>query len=297
MGEPAGERIGIVGVGVMGGAIARRFLAQGCEVAAFDPAPARLDEVAALGAHRCASPMALAREVEVVILSLNRADIVADAVFGSIGVAAGARPGQLLVDMSSIDPASTQEFARRAATLVGLRWVDAPLSGGVPAAERGALTIMAGGTEQDVAYTAHALRHVAANVTHMGPVGAGQTAKLVNQVLVGGLLALMMESCRLAEACGLDVRRLPDALRGGRADSRVLQEFLVKMADRDYSPTGRIDNMLKDLTTAHAAAGAANVAMPLTAANLDLHRWLVGRGLGPADSAAMMEYYATEEPT
>jgi len=127
--------------------------------------------------------------------------------------------------------------------------------------------------------------------THLGGPGAGQAVKLVNQMLCANAFLAVAEAVKFAEGMGVDPTRIPAALAGGRADSRILQEVTVKMARRDYSPTGRIDNMLKDLETVQAAAMARRVPMPITSLITDLHRMLVAAGLGAADSAAYMRLF------
>ncbi len=190
---------------------------------------------------------------QLVITSLSNAAAVEEVVFGAEGVAGAAAADKLLVDMSSIDPARTAEMAARLHAGTGMGWVDAPLSGGAPAAAKGALTLMLGGTEADVARARPLLEQLAARATHLGAAGAGQTVKLVNQVLCACGFLAVAEAVRFAEAAGVDATKIPAALAGGRADSRILQEFMAKMARRDYSVTGRIANMLKDLESVQAA--------------------------------------------
>ena len=130
-----------------------------------------------------------------------------------------------------------------------------------------------------------------ANYSHMGPSGAGQTTKLVNQVLCALGFQAVAEAVRIAEAGGVDAARIPAALAGGRADSSILQEFGPKMAARDYSPTGRIDNMLKDLEAVQSFAMGERLPLPLTGAVTELHRLFVAAGIGPEDTAAMMKQF------
>lgn len=135
------------------------------------------------------------------------------------------------------------------------------------------------------------LRHVASNYTHMGPVGAGQTTKLINQVLCGlGFLAVA-EATQLALDAGVDAAKIPQALKGGRADSAILQEYMPRFVTKDYRRTGRIDNMVKDLNGAQDLARRTNTAMPLTAACAEIHRMLTAAGLGGEDQAALMEFF------
>ncbi|MFM1886545.1 MAG: hypothetical protein RL026_1702 [Pseudomonadota bacterium] len=282
---------GLVGVGVMGSAIATRLLDVGWELRLFDRDAGRLAPLVARGATACGSAREAAEGSPFVLTSLNSADIVEAAVFDDAGAAGGMSAAALLVDFSSIDPARTAGFAARLRKEIGAGWVDAPLSGGAPAALQGRMTLMCGGEPADFQRAAPLLTELSANFTHFGLPGSGQTVKLVNQILCAGQFLLVAEAVRFAEQHGVDATRVPAALAGGRADSRILQEFMGKMARRDYSPTGRIDNMLKDLETVQAAAFGKRIPLPLTGLVAELHRLLVAGGLGPADSAEYMKLF------
>lgn len=156
---------------------------------------------------------------------------------------------------------------------------------------KGQLTLMAGGSAEDVEDAYTVLKDVASNYTHMGPVGAGQTTKLINQVLCGlGFLAVA-EATQLALDAGVDAAKIPIALRGGRADSAILQEYMPRYVEKDYRRTGRIDNMVKDLNGAQDLARRTNTAMPMTAICAEVHRMLTAAGLGGEDQAALMEFF------
>ncbi|MEL6961629.1 MAG: NAD(P)-dependent oxidoreductase, partial [Pseudomonadota bacterium] len=198
---------------------------------------------------------------------------------------------RLLIDMSSIDPKVTMAMAERLFAIAGMAWVDAPLSGGAPGALAGRLTLMMGGDPKAVERAKSVLGHVAANMTHMGGHGAGQTTKLINQILCAANFLSVAEATRLALDGGVDAEKIPAALEGGRADSRILQEFMPKMARYDYSVTGRIDNMLKDLEAVQRYASSMRTPMPLTGLITELHRMMVMAGLGGEDSAAYMKLY------
>ncbi|KTR06363.1 6-phosphogluconate dehydrogenase [Aureimonas ureilytica] len=284
-------RIGIVGVGVMGSAIAGRFLQTGHSVTVRDRDAEKTAPLAARGASVADSAEALMEASDVVILSLNTAEIVDAVVFGADGLAAHAREGVLLIDMSSTDPKATAAMAQRLRAETGMGWVDAPLSGGAPAATEGRLTLMMGGEAEEVERARHVLSAVAANMTHMGPSGAGQTTKLINQVLCACNFMAVAEATRLALDAGVDAERIPAALAGGRADSRILQEFMGKMARFDLTPTGRIDNMLKDLEATQRFSMGLRTPMPLTNLIADLHRMMVAAGIGHEDSAAYMKLF------
>jgi 2-hydroxy-3-oxopropionate reductase len=284
------DSITLIGAGAMGGAIGARLLATGARLCVFDLDPGKVAVLTALGATTAPTAALAAQGATAVILSLNAAHIVRAAVFGPQGVAIGAAPGTLIIDMSSIDPAATKALAADAAAQ-GLRWVDSPLSGGIPKAALGQLTLMQGGDPADVAQAQAILAGVASNQTRMGGPGAGQTTKLINQVLCGlGFLAVA-EATALAEAAGIDALMIPQALRGGRADSAILQEYLPRFATRDYTRTGRIDNMVKDLNGAADLARLTHTPMPLTALCAEVHRMLTAAGLGGEDQAALMEFF------
>lgn len=274
----------------MGGAIGTRLLETGNRLAVFDLDAGKVAELVARGAVAASSAAEAAAQSDYVITSLNSPEIVRRAVFGQAGVAEGAKPGTIIIDMSSIDPVATRQLSQDA-TEKGLRWVDSPLSGGAPKALIGELTLMAGGEAADVEQAHTVLRHVASNYTHMGPSGAGQTTKLINQVLCGlGFLAVA-EATQLALDAGVDAAKIPQALKGGRADSAILQEYMPRFVSKDYRRTGRIDNMVKDLNGALDLARTSHTSMPMTALCAEIHRMLTAAGIGGEDQAAVMEYF------
>ena len=205
------NRVALVGCGVMGGAIGTRLCELGETLTVFDIDEARMLALAGRGAVTAGSAAEAATNSDYVILSLNSAEIVREAIFGPRGVAAGAKPGTMIIDMSSIDPPSTRALAAEAAR-VHLRWVDCPLSGGAPRALVGTLAVMAGGTAEDFEASKAVMKHLCANFTHMGPSGAGQTTKLINQVLCALHFMAVAEATRLAQDAGVDATRIPQAL-------------------------------------------------------------------------------------
>lgn len=282
-------QVGLVGLGVMGSAIGRRLLATGHDLTVFDVRTEAMEEFAALGARTAQRASDLAA-CGVVVISLNTADVVESVVLGPEGVLGQDVRDLLIVDMSSIDPGRTRALADRAAQH-GARWVDAPLSGGAPAVADGRLTLMLGGAADDVAEARLVLDHLAARITHLGPPGAGQLVKLVNQVIVGAGFSAIAEAAAMTRSAGLDAGQVLAALTGGRADSPLLQEFFVKFADVDLTPTGRVSNMVKDLETARDYARQADIPLPVTTTVAELNRWLSAAGHGGADNAALMLYY------
>lgn len=280
--------VAVIGAGIMGSAIATRLLRCGHKVSSFDLDPSKVASLVAKGAFAANSISGATQASDFVILSLNHADIVRNAVFGANGVAAAATPQKLLIDMSSIDPAATVEMATQLASATGMAWLDCPLSGGQPGALSGKLTVMAGGTSENFEHARVVMKDLCANYTLMGSNGAGQTTKLVNQLFCALAFQAVAEAVKLAEAGGVDPAKIPAALAGGRADGRIMQEFMAKFAARDFTPTGRLDNMLKDLDSVQAFALKTKTPLPLTSAVTDIHRILIAMGLGSKDSAEVM---------
>lgn len=282
------SNVAVIGAGIMGTAIATRLQETGNRVWVFDLDHNKVAHLVGKGATASKSPAEATRHTDFVILSLNHADIVRSVVFGENGVAQAASTGKTLIDMSSIDPAETAEMADQLATETGMKWVDCPLSGGAPRALSGELTIVAGGEKADFDHAYTVMQHLSSNYTLMGPSGAGQTTKLINQLFCAVAFQAVAEAVKLAEAGGVDPTVIPQALAGGRADNRIMQEFMIKFAARDYSPTGRIDNMLKDLDSLQAFAMKTKTPLPMTGQLVEIHRLLCAAGLGDKDSAEMM---------
>jgi len=291
MADSSANRIGVVGVGIMGTAISTRLLECGQTVTLYDRSADKVAAMVAKGGIAADSARAVAEASDFVILSLNNAAIVEAAVFGPEGVAEAAAPDTLLIDMSSIDPDSTRTMAARLKDEFGMAWLDCPLSGGAPGALAGKLAVMAGGAEEDFARARPVMDHLCGNFTLMGPSGAGQTTKLVNQVLCAVGFQAIAEATQLALNGGVAVDRIPAALAGGRADSRLMQEFMAKMGAHDYAPTGRLDNMLKDLEAVQAFASKTRTAMPVTSLTTEIHRLFVAAGKGGDDNAALMKLF------
>jgi 2-hydroxy-3-oxopropionate reductase len=282
------SNVAVIGAGIMGTAIATRLLECKHSAHVFDLDPAKVAALVAKGANATATIAEATRRADFVILSLNHADIVRKVVFSPDGVSADATGDKVLIDMSSIDPAATAEMAAQLKAKTGMAWVDCPLSGGVPGALSGKLTVMAGGAAEDFERARVVMKDLCANYTLMGASGAGQTTKLVNQLFCALAFQAVAEAVKLAEAGGVDPAKIPAALAGGRADNRIMQEFMAKFAARDFSPTGRLDNMLKDLDSVQAFALKTKTPLPLTGAVTEIHRILIAMGLGAKDSAEAM---------
>jgi len=227
----------------------------------------------------------------VVVLNLPTNEAVAQAVFGELGLAGTLRPPQLVVDFSTIPVDACRSHAIRLEKQSGCRWVDTPVSGGPPASAAGSLTVMAGGTEEDIARLAPLMRDVAGRCTRMGPVGAGLAAKMINQLVVGVGHAMLAEAVALSEKAGVDAARIPDCLAGGYADSNLMKAYWPRMVERDFAPRGYVRQLLKDLEMVSKWAGGLEATTPMLTQALELYRALAKRGHAELDSSAIRKLY------
>lgn len=289
-----GPRIGFIGIGIMGEAMVLRLLDRGHgPVTVWNLEPERLQTVVPHGAIAAASPAAVAEASDITFLCVLHTEAVSNVVFGPSGIASlGALSGRLLVDHSTADPAATREMAARLRRETGMAWIDAPVSGGPHAARAGKLTVMAGGDQADLARVEPVLRDLAANVTLMGPVGAGQTTKIINQAIVGTGFVLMAEALALAEAAGIDAAALPGCLAGGFADSELLRRIYPQMLHRDFDPPASYARqLLKDMKAVKAFAHDVGTDLPLVAAAAARFAEFVAQGNEMQDSAAILRLY------
>jgi 3-hydroxyisobutyrate dehydrogenase len=282
-------KLGYIGIGLMGRPMTLRLLAAGHEVTVWNRSRDKLAAVLEKGARAADSPAAVARAAEIVMMCVTDQHAVEEVLFGGDGVVAGAKPGLVIVDFSSIAPASAREFASKLETR-GIGLVDAPVSGGTAGAEKGTLAIMAGGRAEHVERVRPVVMHLAQRFTRMGDSGAGQTTKLCNQIIVGSLIAVIAEAVRLAEAAGVDAKMLPEALKGGFADSAPLQVFGARMAARTFEPSlGAVSIMLKDLENAAAVAKEKTVPLPMARTAAELYRLLTAQGKAEKEISTIIE--------
>jgi 3-hydroxyisobutyrate dehydrogenase len=286
--EPKAFKLGYVGVGLMGLPMVQRLVKLGWRVRAYDIVSERM---AQSGAQPCPSAAEAARDVDVVLLNLPTNTAVEEAVFSKNGLAVALRPPQLVVDFSTIPVEACRSHGARLEKMTGCHWVDTPVSGGPPASAAGTLTIMAGGTEEDVARLAPLMRDVAARCTRMGPVGAGLAAKMINQLVVGVGHAMLAESVALCEKAGIDAARIPDCLAGGYADSNLMKAYWPRMVQRDFAPRGYVRQLLKDLEMVSKWAGGLEATTPMLTQALFLYRELAKRGHAELDSSAIRKLY------
>lgn len=285
-------KLGYIGIGLMGKPMVLRLLAAGHEVTVWNRSREKLAPVVAKGAKAADSPAAVANASEIVMMCVTDQKAAEEVLFSPQGVIQGT--ARLVVDFSSIAPASAREFSERLKAK-GIGMIDAPVSGGVPGAEKGTLAIMAGGRAEDIERARPVVMHLAQRFTRMGDAGAGQVTKLCNQIIVGSLFPVIAEAVRLAEAAGVDSKMLPEALKGGFADSLPLQVFGARMAARNFEPPlGTNAVMLKDLENAATVAKENGVSLVMAQAAADLYRLLKAQGKGDKDPATLVELRAGE---
>ena len=286
-------RIGYVGVGLMGLPMVKRLVSRGHDVVAYDIIDRQVELATAAGARAASAASQVVRDAEFVLLNLPTTDAVEEAVLGSGGVATAITSPQLVIDFSTNEVARGRALAARLREQTGCGWVDAPVSGGPPASGTGTLTVMAGGTPDDVARVAPLMVDIAARFTHMGPVGSGLVAKMINQLIVGCGHAVMAEALLLAESAGIDAARIPECLAGGHADGTLLQKLYPRMAQRDFAPQGYARQLLKDLEMVNTFAGGLKAPVPMAGEALSLYRMLIHRGYAELDTAAVFKLYET----
>src|SRR6185369_6276532 len=287
-------RLGYIGIGLMGKPMVLRLLAAGHEVTVWNRSRDKLAPVVEKGAKAAASPAEVARASEIVMMCVTDQRAAEQVLFGKDGVLEGGAKGKLVVDFSSIAPVSARDFAARLEK-AGMGMIDAPVSGGVPGAEKGTLAIMAGGGVEDIERARPVVMQLAQRFTRMGDAGAGQVTKLCNQIIVGSLFPVIAEAIRHAEAAGVDAKSLPEALKGGFADSLPLQIFGARMAARNFEPPlGTNHIMLKDLENAAAVAKECGVSLVMARAAADLYRLMETQGKGEKDPAVLVEIPSTK---
>jgi 3-hydroxyisobutyrate dehydrogenase-like beta-hydroxyacid dehydrogenase len=271
--------LGYIGIGLMGGPMTKRLASLGWQVRGYDIVPER-SNTKSVGDS--------ARGADVVALNLPTNEAVEDALEKLLPVM---RPPQLVVDFSTIPVDACRRHAARLLNETGCRWVDAPVSGGPPAVQQGTLTVMAGGEPQDLERLAPLMKDIADRCTHMGPVGAGLAAKMVNQLIVGVGHAMLGEAVALCERAGIDAARMPECLAGGYADSNVLKAYWPRMVERDFAPRGYVRQLLKDLEMVRAWAEGLSSRTPMLDRALDAYRELKKQGHSELDTSAIVKLY------
>lgn len=284
------EPVGFIGLGIMGRPMAKNLLKAGYPLVVHNRSQGAVQELVGLGAKAAGSPEAVAREVRIVILMLPNSPDVQRVVLGPQGLLAGARPGQIVVDMSTISPLVTRQVGTALAEK-GVRMLDAPVSGGEKGAIEGTLSIMVGGEPAVFQEVLPLFRAMGKTITHLGPLGAGGFTKLANQIVVAVNLTALAEALTLAAKAGLDIELTLKALGGGLAGSRCLEQKTPNYLAHEYRPGFKIDLHYKDLGLIMEAARDLGVPLPTTALVQELFAALRARGRGGLDHSAVVTLF------
>ncbi|MBI1985693.1 MAG: NAD(P)-dependent oxidoreductase [Rhodospirillales bacterium] len=287
MGKLNGQTIGFIGLGLMGKPMARNLKKAGASLVIHNRSQGVIMELKAEGMTAAKTPAAVAGRAKIIIMMLSDTPAVENVLTGPNGVVSDLRPGTLVIDMGTTKVTATRVFAAAVAAAGG-DYVDAPVSGGTIGAEAGTLTIMAGGSDKAM-QCAMPIFDVLGKTTHVGGVGTGQVAKAANQVIVGLNIGAVAEALTLARKAGADPAKVRQALKGGFADSRILEVHGQRMIDGAFKPGGKSTTQRKDLSQALELAQELGFEMPATALCMSLYDKLIAAGLGALDHSALIK--------
>ena len=277
-------KVGFIGLGIMGKPMAKNLVKAGHEVTVFDFKQASIDELVSVGAKAAKNNKEVAEKSDVIITMVPNSPNVEAALFGENGVAEGIEAGKTVIDMSSINPLASQKFEKKLKEL-GVGFLDAPVSGGEPKAIDGTIAIMVGGDEDLFNKFKDLLGVMGGTVTHCGSVGAGNTTKLTNQIIVA------LNIAAVSEKAGLDPQKVFDAIHTGLAQSTIQDVKIPMILDRNFKPGFRIDLHIKDLQNALDTSHALNVSLPLTSEVMEILQVVKNDGNGSDDHDAIAKYY------
>lgn len=283
-------RVGFIGLGAIGAPMAHRIREGGHRLAVYNRGAARTEPFTALGVPALPSADALARECDVVCLCVSNGDAVEEVLFGPEGVAAGGREGLLVIDLSTIHPVQSREFAQRLRRGHGIALVDAPVSGGPSGAAAGTLAVLAGGTAEDVERARPVLQSFAGRITHMGGSGCGMAGKACNQMLSFAQATVMAETLNLAARFGIDPALIPEAVSGGFADSNVMRHYGRAMVEGTYR--GNTVTAVKDIDIAADLARITGSPIPMTGLVASLFRLALAQGCTDGGLGSPMRFYS-----
>ncbi|MCI0733218.1 MAG: NAD(P)-dependent oxidoreductase [Methylococcaceae bacterium] len=287
------EPLGFIGTGLMGTPMTLRLLGAGYRVSVWNRSREKLHPVTAAGAIEASSVGELTAQSGVILLSLSDTAAVEAVVLGEGGIAGNGSADKLIVDLSSIDPAATRRFAGDLYNRCGMHWVDAPVSGGVTAAEQGTLVVMAGGDAADIRRIEPVLKPLSQRITHMGGIGTGQVTKICNQMIVGCNAMVIAEMIALAKQSGVEAEKIPGALAGGFADSKPLQILGPEMATETFEPIKwRVKTLLKDLNMAVELSRSQGRSVPMSGLAAQLMQLHAVNGYLDQDPSTLIKLYS-----
>lgn len=281
-------RVGWIGLGIMGRGMAANLLAKGFPLVVFNRTASKVDGFVERGAERASSPAEVAARSEVVLTCVSDTPDVKSVLFGEGGVSERVSAGQVVVDLSTISPKKTREFAERFSTL-GVEFLDAPVSGGSEGAERGTLSVMVGGSATALERVRPVLEAFSKRIVHVGPSGSGQLMKLVNQILVAGSMLSMAEALLFAQASGLDLAKTLEVVTAGAANSWTLENRGPQVIRRDFRPGFTVDLQQKDLRLVLEAGDELGVPLQGTSTAFHYYRAVQQHGGGGDGNHALVK--------
>ena len=283
-------KLGFIGLGIMGKPMVKNLLAAGHEVVVYDVIEENVKIAVSYGASAAQSSKNVAELCTTIITMLPNSPHVKTVVMGNNGILEGAKPGTILIDMSSIAPAASQEI-EKACAAKGVRMLDAPVSGGEPKAIDGTMSIMVGGEKALFEQVYDILMIMGGSAVYCGSIGAGNTTKLANQVVVALNIAALAEALMLAKKAGVDPQLVFEAIKGGLAGSTVMNAKAPMMIAQNFKPGFKVDLHIKDLNNAIETGHAVGSPLPLTAQAMEMLQMLHSDGHGQDDHSALLRYY------
>ncbi|MDF2951235.1 MAG: garR [Anaerocolumna sp.] len=283
-------KLGFIGLGIMGKPMSKNLLKAGHELVVTDFNKSAVEELVSLGAKSVANSAEVAKECDVIITMLPNSPHVRSVALGENGILDTAKPGTILIDMSSIDPVESKAIGAKLAEK-GIDMLDAPVSGGEPKAIDGTLSVMVGGKKDLFDKYYEVLKNMAGSVVYVGELGAGNIAKLANQIIVALNISAVSEALTFAQKAGASPELVYQAIRGGLAGSTVLDAKAPLMLDRKFAPGFRIELHIKDLTNAINAGHSVSAPLPLTAQAMEIMQVLKADGLEKEDHSSIVKYY------
>lgn len=283
-------KVGFIGLGIMGRPMSKNLLKAGYDLTVFDFNKKAVEDVVAAGAKAANSGKEVGENVDVLITMLPNSPHVKSALFDSNGAAEGLRKGTVVIDMSSINPVESQNIAKKLAELE-IEFLDAPVSGGEPKAIDGTISVMVGGKQEIFNKYYDLIKSMAGSVVRVGDVGAGNTTKLANQIIVALNIAALSEAFVLCEKANVDPQLVFDAIKGGLAGSTVMNAKAPMMINRNFEPGFRIELHIKDLQNALDTSHAINLSLPLTSQVMEMMQALKIDGRETKDHSALLNYY------
>ncbi|MFA1819991.1 2-hydroxy-3-oxopropionate reductase [Virgibacillus oceani] len=283
-------KVGFIGLGIMGKPMAGHLIKSGHETYLFDLNTDAVNELVALGGHACDSNKEIAENSDVIITMLPAGKHVSQVLFSEGGLAKNTKPGSIIVDMSSVKPEESKEFANQLKEY-DIHFIDAPVSGGEPMAIEGTLSIMAGGDEECFNQVLPLFEVMGDHIVYMGATGNGSATKLANQIFVSTHLAALAEASVYASKAGIDLNKLFEAVRGGLAGSAVMDAKMQRIIDRDFEPGGKIETNFKDLSNIQSSANTLGVPLPVTNLVKEIFGSEIVNGNGEKDHSYILNFF------